>query len=238
MSYENWFLIHSGLKKPEVHAPNKGGFLLKAASKLKEIEKIINAEKPKEEKGTTRYEEKETTRYERWFYRNCDNNNIPDLSDLIAHDYYIWFEKHCVKRAPEPKYASTYEAWFFNNCDNRNIPDVSKITSLEYSNWLEKHATKTVSGPIDKSYRADLERNCDSKNPGVMSKPFLTYPQWFDKHSENSIPVKSESYAIYIKTITGKTISIYCLNDETIQNIKNKITIKYYFLNKNNLKII
>ena len=185
--YESWFMIHSGLKKPEPHVPTKGGFLLTVSSKLKEVANTVEpskpAEKPKEEKGVTKYE--------KWFYRNCDNNNVPDISDLTTHDYYTWFKKHCVQKAPEPKYASAYEAWFFNNCDNRNIPDVAKITSHEYSHWFKNHATKTVSGPVDKSYEAWFERNRDSKNPGVMPKPVLTYPQWFNIHCTPSLPVKS-----------------------------------------------
>ena len=95
-----------------------------------------------------------------------------------------------LQKAPEPKYASAYEAWFFHNCDNRNIPDVAKITSHEYSHWFKNHATKTVAGPVDKSYEAWFERNRDSKNPGVMPKPVLTYPQWFDLHCTPSLPVK------------------------------------------------
>ena len=51
---------------------------------------------------------------------------------------------------------------------------------------------------------------------------------------------------IFIKTITGKTIFIYYLYDDTIKNIKNKIKIKenipselqLLFLMNNNLKII
>jgi len=35
--YENWFLIHSGLKKPEVHAPTKGGFLIAVSLELKRV---------------------------------------------------------------------------------------------------------------------------------------------------------------------------------------------------------
>ena len=112
--YESWFEVHSGLKKPEPHAPTKGGFLMAVSSKLKEVSTTIPpskpAEKPKEEKGVTKYE--------KWFYRNCDNNNVPDLSELTSHDYYAWFKKHCVQKAPEPKYASPYEAWFFHNCHN------------------------------------------------------------------------------------------------------------------------
>ena len=185
--YESWFLVHSGLKKPEPKAPTKGGFLLTVSSKLKEVANTVDtskpAEKPKEEKGVTKYE--------KWFYRNCDNNNVPDLSNLTTQDYYSWFKKHCVQKAPEPKYASAYEAWFFHNCDNRNIPDVAKITSHEYSHWFKNHATKTVVGPVDKSYEAWFERNRDSKNPGVMPKPVLTYPQWFEIHCTPSLPVKS-----------------------------------------------
>ena len=112
------------------------------------------------------------------------------MTKVDAHDYYSWFKKHCVKKAPEPKYASPYEAWFFHNCDNRNIPDVAKITCHEYSHWFKNHATKTAVGPQDKSYQAWFERNRDSKNPGVMPKPVLTYPQWFKIHCTPSLPVK------------------------------------------------
>ena len=70
--YESWFLVHSGLEKPVVPTPTKGGFLLTVSSKLKEVSAIVDtskpAEKPKEEKGVTKYE--------KWFYRNCDNNNL------------------------------------------------------------------------------------------------------------------------------------------------------------------
>jgi len=229
--YESWFLVHSGLKKPEPHAPTKGGFLLTVSSKLKEVSATVNtskpAEKPKEEKGVTKYEKwfyrncdnnnipdlseltshdyytwfkkhcvqkaaepKYASPYEAWFFHNCDNRNIPDVTKVDAHDYYSWFKKHCVKKAPEPKYASPYEAWFFHNCDNRNIPDVAKITCHEYSHWFKNHATKTAVGPQDKSYQAWFERNRDSKNPGVMPKPVLTYPQWFKIHCTPSFPVK------------------------------------------------
>ena len=185
MKYEDWFIVHSGVQKPEKKEEKKeekkvtltkGGFLSSIQSKLN------TAAKKPVEKGKTPYE--------KWFYRNCDNNNVPDLAEINSHDYEAWFLRHSTKRAPEPKYSSPYEAWFFRNCDNRNVPDVSKVDEHDYPTWFKKHSTKTAPQPVDKSYEAWFERNCDSKNPGVMPQPVLTYEQWFGKHSTPSLPVK------------------------------------------------
>ena len=187
MKYEDWFIVHSGVQKPEKKEEKKeekkvtlakGGFLSSIQSKLN------TAAKKPVEKGKTPYE--------KWFYRNCDNNNVPDLAEINSHDYEAWFLRHSTKRAPEPKYSSPYEAWFFRNCDNRNVPDVSKVDEHDYPTWFKKHCTKTAPQPVDKSYEAWFERNCDSKNPGVMPQPVLTYEQWFGKHSTPSLPVKCE----------------------------------------------
>ena len=187
MKYEDWFIVHSGVQKPEKKEEKKeekkitltkGGFLSSIQSKLN------TAAKKPVEKGKTPYE--------KWFYRNCDNNNVPDLAEINSHDYEAWFLRHSTKRAPEPKYSSPYEAWFFRNCDNRNVPDVSKVDEHDYPTWFKKHSTKTAPQPVDKSYEAWFERNCDSKNPGVMPQPVLTYEQWFGKHSTPSLPVKCE----------------------------------------------
>jgi hypothetical protein len=187
MKYEDWFIVHSGVQKPEKKEEKKeekkvtltkGGFLSSIQSKLN------TAAKKPVEKGKTPYE--------KWFYRNCDNNNVPDLAEINSHDYEAWFLRHSTKRAPEPKYSSPYEAWFFRNCDNRNVPDVSKVDEHDYPTWFKKHCTKTAPQPVDKSYEAWFERNCDSKNPGVMPQPVLTYEQWFGKHSTPSLPIKCE----------------------------------------------
>ena len=187
MKYEDWFIVHSGVQKPEKKEEKKeekkvtltkGGFLSSIQSKLN------TAAKKPVEKGKTPYE--------KWFYRNCDNNNVPDLAEINSHDYEAWFLRHSTKRAPEPKYSSPYEAWFFRNCDNRKVPDVSKVDEHDYPTWFKKHCTKTAPQPVDKSYEAWFERNCDSKNPGVMPQPVLTYEQWFGKHSTPSLPVKCE----------------------------------------------
>ena len=190
MKYENWFLVHSGLQKPV--NPTKGGFLLAVSGKLHEVVNQIEVSQPPKEAPKEKEKEKEKgdTIFEKWFYRNCDNNNIPDLSTLVSHDYVDWFLKHSVKKAPEPKYSSPYEAWFHRNKDNRNVPDLAKINSHNYENWFAKHSTKTVAKP-DNSYEAWFERNRDSKNPGVIPEPVLTYEQWFEKHCIPSAPVKS-----------------------------------------------
>ena len=45
----------------------------------------------------------------------------------------------------------------------------------------------------------------------------------YETHSLSCLPGNSK---IFIKTITGKTIFISCLNVDTIQNIKNRIKLK------------
>jgi len=65
-----------------------------------------------------------------------------------------------------------------------------------------------------------------------MSKIFngcllLSYIFDFDKiYKTKSLSYLPGTSKIFIKTITGKTIFIYYLYDNTIQNIKNKIKIK------------
>ena len=185
MKYETWFLHHSGMKEKTF---TKGGFLSKMKAQLNTAStQPPESQKPKEkpeEKPKEKKEEKpkDSSPYANWFYKNCDNNNLPDLSEIKSHDYPSWFNRHATKRAPEPKYSSPYEAWFFRNCDNRNLPTVSKADAHDYSTWFKKHATKKAPCTCDKSYAAWFERNCDSKNPGIMPIPVLTYEQWFDKH--------------------------------------------------------
>ena len=192
MKYENWFLIHSGMKKAV--NPTKGGFLSVMTAGLTKITEEIKKDQKTKPKPKEKKKVKEgKTPYEKWFYKNCDNNNEPDLSEINSHDYPKWFEKHCIKKAPEPKYSSQYEAWFFRNCDNRNLPTISKADAHDYSTWFEKHSTKRAQFDNDKSYKAWFERNCDSKNPGVMPSPVLTYELWFDKHCTPPTPVKCES---------------------------------------------
>ena len=192
MKYENWFLIHSGMKKPV--NPTKGGFLFTVQASISKAASEVSATiKPKEVKKEEKKEEKGSTPYEKWFYKNCDNNNVPDLSEINSHNYEYWFLRHSTKRAPEPKYSSSYEAWFFRNCDNRNLPDLSKLNEHDYPTWFNKHSIKRAPYVCDKSYDAWFDRNCDNKNPGLMPTPVLTYEQWFDKHCTTSQPVKFEN---------------------------------------------
>ena len=186
--YDNWFQVHSGMKKVEII---KGGFI----SSMKKAIKTLS-EKPKSnpqpEKPKEVPKEKGDTPYEKWFYRNCDNNNIIVRSAIKVDTYESWFLRHCTKRAPEPEYASKYEAWFYRNCDNRNIPNLAEINAHDYDHWFKKHCTKTEKFVVDKSYAAWFERNKDSKNPGVIPPPVMTYDIWFCKHKTPSEPVKPE----------------------------------------------
>ena len=167
--YENWFMIHSGLKKPSI---TKGGFLSVVGSELNKVKsEVTKAQKPEEKPKEEKKVEKGTTAYEKWFYRNCDNNNEPDLAEIKSHDYEAWFERHSTKRIPDPQYASAYEAWFFRNCDNRNIPDVSKVDLHDYDTWFKRHCVKREPEPkYASAYEAWFFRNCDNRNIPDVSK--------------------------------------------------------------------
>ena len=135
--YEDWFLIHSG-KKPQSQSflsglKSKINSTLSEASQKKDQKK----EKPKEK-------EKGETNYERWFYRNCDSNNEPDLAEIKAHDYDAWFSKHCIRRIRCPgECDKSYAAWFERNRDSRN-PGVIKPAPMTYEQWFDKHRTPSV----------------------------------------------------------------------------------------------
>ena len=79
------------------------------------------------------------------------------------HDYPSWFERHCIKRAPQTCDKS-YDAWFQRNCDSRN-PGVMPAPVLTYAQWFDKHATP--SQPV----------KCEC----VKHEP---YDEWFKRHSK------------------------------------------------------
>ena len=151
--YEEWFLIHSGAKKQSFLSVMKGK--LNSISSEKPTEKP--KEKPKEKK------EKGETNYERWFYRNCDNNNIPDLAKIKAHDYVAWFERHCIRRKKcKCECDKSYNAWFERNKNNLN-PGVYTPPPPTYDQWFKKHRTPSL--PI--------------KTTGIKHE---SYDEWFKKH--------------------------------------------------------
>ena len=151
--YEEWFKIHSGAKKQSFLSVMKGK--LNSISSEKPTEKP--KEKPKEKK------EKGETNYERWFYRNCDNNNIPDLAEIKAHDYVAWFERHCIRRKKcKCECDKSYNAWFERNKNNLN-PGVYTPPPPTYDQWFKKHRTPSL--PI--------------KTTGIKHD---SYEEWFKKH--------------------------------------------------------
>ena len=107
------------------------------------------------------------TNYERWFYRNCDNNNEPDLALIKEHDYNAWFERHCIRRIRSAcELDKSYSAWFERNRDNRN-PGVYTPAPMTYTQWFNKH--RTPSAPIKCS--------CVKHEP---------YDEWFNRNCEKS----------------------------------------------------
>ena len=129
--YEDWFLVHSG-KKPQ-------SFLSGLKTK---IDSILSSSAPKkEEPKKEKPKEKGENNYERWFYRNCDSNNEPDVAEIKSHDYDTWFNKHCIKRIRSPcECDKSYAGWFERNRDTRN-PGKYTPSPMTYEQWFCKHRT-------------------------------------------------------------------------------------------------
>ena len=153
--YEDWFAVHSGQKKKSFLNAIKGTL------------SSINSEKPKEEKKEKPKEKKEKgeNNYERWFYRNCDNNNEPNVAEIKSHDYTTWFEKHCIKRKKcSCDGDKSYSAWFERNKNNLN-PGVYTPPPLTYEQWFKKHCTP--------SEHIEKISSCVKHEP---------YEDWFKRH--------------------------------------------------------
>ena len=142
--YRSWFLAHSG----------------KEAQKC--LSQPCKSECPKKEKPKEKKEKGENN-YERWFYRNCDSNNEPDVAEIKSHDYDTWFNKHCIKRIRSPcECDKSYAGWFERNRDNRN-PGKYTPSPMTYEQWFCKH--RTPSEPV--------------KTTCVKHEP---YKDWFNRH--------------------------------------------------------
>ena len=142
--YQSWFLAHSG----------------KEAQKC--LSQPCKSECPKKEKPKEKKEKGENN-YERWFYRNCDSNNEPDVAEIKSHDYDTWFNKHCIKRIRSPcECDKSYAGWFERNRDNRN-PGKYTPSPMTYEQWFCKH--RTPSEPV--------------KTTCVKHE---SYKDWFNRH--------------------------------------------------------
>ena len=152
-TYHDWFLNHSGSKPKSFLSAVKNKI-----EKVSEPKKEAPKEKPKEKP-----KERGETNYERWFYRNCDSNNQPDLAEIKAHDYNAWFQRHAMKRIRSKcETDKSYGAWFERNKDNRN-PGVYTPPPMTYEKWFCKH--RTPSAPV--------------KEVPVKHE---SYEEWFKRH--------------------------------------------------------
>ena len=157
-AYHEWFLIHSG-SKPQ----KKEGFLSAVKSKINDTKAEIAEKKETQKEKPKPKVEKGETNYERWFYRNCDNNNIPDLSEIKSHEYDPWFQKHCIRRIKNPiECDQSYAGWFERNRDSRN-PGKYTPPPMTYAQWFDKHRTPSL----------PVKTTCTKHEP---------YEDWFKRH--------------------------------------------------------
>lgn len=181
-TYAEWFEIHSGLKKPEVTA---------------KIEEVTSEKKPEAPKKPAE-QEKGVTPYEKWFYRNCDSNNEPNLEAIRNKEYSSWFARHSTKGTPLVELGDNpYAKWFYRHSDPKY--DVGNVVEVDnsYDGWFKRHSEKRTgfakkgdySEWFDRHARKgeiNLEAALKEAEKETENKPALPYCCWFKKHSEPS----------------------------------------------------
>ena len=125
-----------------------------------------------------------------------------------------------------------------------SLPDISKwnINNAVNIHCMFKGCKSLLSLPDISKWNTNNVINMNSMFDGCKSlSSVFDFGKIYKTKSLSDFPKNSK---IFIKTITGKTIFIYYLYDDTIQNIKNKIKIKegipselqLLFLNKKELE--
>ena len=169
-------------------------------------------------------------------FRSCRSlSSLPDISkwntNNVKNICQIFYECSSLSSLPDISIWNTNNitnmSGIFSWCQSlSSLPDISK--------WNTNHVTNM----------SDMFRECRSLSPlpniskwntinvtnlNGMFDGCSSLSSVFDFHKiyeTNSLSYLPENSKIFIKTIKGKTIFIYYLFDDTIQNIKKKIKIK------------
>ena len=115
-------------------------------------------------------------------------------------------------------------SYIFSGCSLlASLPDISKWNTNNITNisgmFNGCSSLSTLPGISKWNTNKDIDMKGIFDGCSSLSSLF-DFSKIYITKSLSSI---SEISKIFIKTITGKTIFICCLNDDTIQNIKNKI---------------
>ena len=115
-------------------------------------------------------------------------------------------------------------SWMFYGCSSLSyLPDISKWNTNNVNNMsgMFNGCSSLSSLPDISKWNTNNVTDMNDMFDGCsLLSSIFDFSKIYETKSLLSLPENSK---INIKTITGKTIFIYYLNDDTIQNVKNRI---------------
>lgn len=160
------YLVNSGIKilknfeKEEYLSPNKS--LHEKYSKEVIKEEIIK--------------DKRRNAYEKWFFRNCDNNNIPEINKGDLQDVNDDISRYDANEILEPKYFSSNESIALRNC--KNISEERNEDTNDYVAWFKRHSIqrepeiKKENEKITKKNEGKFKTKNEKNSRAVSEKSF------------------------------------------------------------------
>ena len=116
----------------------------------------------------------------------------------------------------------------FNHCSSlSSLPDISKwnINNVTNMSHMFRECSSLSSLPDISKWKINNVTNIDGMFDGCSSLPSVfNFSKIYETKSLSSL--FDNFPKMFIKTIKGYTIFIHYLNDDTIQDIKNKIKFK------------
>jgi len=171
-----------------------------------------------------------------YIFRNCSSLlSLPDISKWNTNNVTDMSDMFCgcssLLSLPDISKWNTNNAtdmWnMFDGCSSLlSLPDISKWNTNNVTNMSDMFdgCSSLLSLPDISKWKTNNVTNMSNMFWGCSS---LSSVYDFDKvYKTKSLSYLPKNSKIFIKTMKGKTLFIYYLYDDTIQNIKNKIKIK------------
>ena len=187
------------------------------------------------------------------FYRCSSLSSLPDLSNWnttkVIDMNGLFNECSSLSSLPDISKWITNNTIdmsdMFNGCSSlTSLPDISKwnTNNVSYMRQMFKGCSSLLSLPDISKWKIKHVIDMNGMFRGCSSLSSLPDISNWNNNDINmshildgcsllspemkSLFLKTDIPKIFIQTITGKTICVYCLIDDTIKNIKNKIKDK------------
>jgi hypothetical protein len=123
-------LVNSGLKN--IKDFEKEEYLSRMKSLQDKYSKEVNKKEVEKDKRRIAYE--------KWFFRNCDNNKIPEINKRDLKDCDDDISRYDINEILETKYFSSNESIALENCKNNNKADEKNVDTNDYVAWFKRHS--------------------------------------------------------------------------------------------------